>query len=1078
MSTRRKKKKKKTQVKTSKKVTTVIEKVEELKKEEVKKVETKKEKVKPVKKTTPTKKKETNTSSAKKKTTRRRTTKKKEKEFILPKKEELFVLEGNQLKKPIKEEPKKVSRKCKVKGHLFKKKPKKVYNKLERKQLVEHDDYSELELKKYRDNPIYKWPLVFLINRFKVMIFDMVRLKKRLKYGTFRDKVLIIIMLLLILGCIAGIFFVGYIVVNAPTVSKEKLYTKSSTVLYDADGHDFARLGAQNREVVSYDEIPEVLVDAIVATEDSRFFQHNGVDLARFSKAVLGQLVGRSDAGGGSTLTMQVSKNVATSGVSSGIKGIIRKFTDIYLSVFVLEKQYTKEEILEFYVNISFLGSAYGVEQASQAYFGKSASELTLPEAAMIAGLFQAPTSYNPYNYPEKANSRKNQVLNLMYRHGYITKEECENAKNVPIKDLLVGSNNTGINEYISFIDTVVSEVEERTGNNPYTVSMNIYTTMKPDKQRVVNDIENGVSYTWKSDYAEAGIAVLSVKDGSIVAIGAGRNKTSERSYNYAKQISRHPGSTAKPVIDYGPAVEYLGWGTSQTIIDDNYTYSGGGQIKNWDNGYKGIMTIKTALASSRNIPALLTFQQTTSAQKKEFANNLGWKPEEDGNGNLLETDSIGGFNGVSPLQSAAAYATFARGGTYIEPYSFRSLEYTDTGETYTVNPTKRQVMSEDTAYIITQILHYAVTSGNVATGSVSGTELGAKTGTSTVDSAVRKSLGITGNIIGDSWENVISADYAISTWYGYDKITKEHYLSNSEGGAARKAITKLLVKGIMEPNAKFSKPDTIETATIELETDPLELASPYTPDNLKETSYFKDGTAPTTVSERFAQLNNPSNLKASSSGSTVTLSWTAAATPNAISNEWLTKYFTESKIYKNWADKYLHRRIEYNNSVFGTFGYRVYKTTSSGTTDLGFTTNTSMTVGDDAGDVTYTVKSSYSNFTSNMSKGITAKIEGHGSTGGSYTMAFNGKSCLSYSEYAAIGNDAVSSKVTVKRDGTTVNPSSEGLTVSASCYDAGGNSTSCPKSNDGGTYTIKFALQNSSRSTLASTSVKISNQC
>lgn len=1084
MSARRSKKKKnKIQTKAPKKTTKQV--VEELTKETKTKKKTtstpskKKEEVKveikEVKKEEKVTKKEE--SKVTKKTTKRGTRKKKEKEFVLPKKEKLIVLEGNQLKKPYKEE-KKVSTKRKVKSRLFKKTPKKVYNKLERKQLVEHDDYSELELKKYRGNPVYKWPLVFLNNRFKVMIFDMARLKKRLKYGTFRDRVLIIIMVLLILMCIGGIFFMGYIVTHAPSISKDKLYSTSSTVLYDINGNEFARLGAQNREVISYDELPEVLVDAIVATEDSRFFQHNGVDLARFTKAVLGQLVGKSDAGGGSTLTMQVSKNVATSTEAHGIKGIIRKFTDIYLAVFVLEKQYTKEEILEFYTNISFLGSAYGVEQASQAYFGKSASELTLPEAAMIAGLFQAPSSYNPYSFPEKANARKNQVLNLMYRHGYITKEECENAKAVQIKDLVVGSKNTGINQYISFIDTVVSDVVKKTGNDPYTVSMNIYTTMRPDKQNVVNDIENGVSYSWKSDYAEAGIAIISVKDGSIVAIGAGRNKTAERSYNYATQIKRHPGSTAKPVIDYGPAVEYLGWGTSQTIIDDEYTYSGGGQIKNWDNKHLGIMTIEKALASSRNIPALLTFQQTTSAQKKEFANGLGWYPVEDGNGNLLETNSIGGFDGVNPLQSAAAYATFARGGTYIEPYSFKSIEYTKSGETYTVNPEKKQVMSEDTAYLITSILKYAVTSGNVATGSVSGTDLGAKTGTSTVDSAVRKQLGITGNIIGDSWENVISPDYAISTWYGYNKITKEHYLSNSEGGNARKAITKLLVKGIMEPNSRFSKPDTVETATIELETDPLELASPYTPSNLKATSLFKDGTAPTTVSERFAQLDNPSDLKANSNGSTVTLTWSAAKTPNAISTDWLKNYFTSSKIYNHWADKYLQKRIEYNNSTFGSFGYRVYKTTSSGTTDLGFTQNTSMTVSADGGSVTYTVKSSYSNFTANMSKGITAKVEGSGSSGGSYTMSFNGNSCVSAATYNSIGSASAESKVTVKKSGSTVTPSSEGLSVSAVCYDSSNNQTSCGNINDGNTYTVKFVLQNSSRTTVASTSVKVSNQC
>lgn len=1019
-------------------------------------------------------KKKTITSTTKKKN---KTKVKKQEQFVLPKKESIFVLEGFQEKKPYKEDPKK----CKVKASTLKNNKKKSYNKQERKDIVCHDDYSEMinTKLKYEKDKFYLWPLIFLINRFKVMIFDMARLKKRLKYGTFKDKLLILIMILLILGCILGILFVGYVVVHAPEVSKEKLYSSSSTVLYDIYGNEFARLGAENREVISYDQLPEVLIDAIVATEDSRFFQHNGLDLARFTKAVLGQLVGHSDAGGGSTLTMQVSKLTATSTVDSGIAGIIRKFTDIYLSVFVLEKQYTKEEILEFYVNIPLLGAAHGVEQASKVYFGKSTSELTLPEAALIAGLFQAPSAYNPFSYPEKANQRKNIVLNLMERHGYITKEECEEAKKVHIKDLLVEGTSSGINRYIPFIDTVVQEVKDRTNQNPYAVSMNIYTTMDPVRQDVVNDVENGVTYKWKNDVVQAGIAVTSVKDGSIVAIGAGRNKKSASTLNYATQIKRHPGSTAKPILDYGPAIEYLGWGSSQTIIDDTYGYTVGGNIKNWDNKLKGIMTIKEALAQSRNIPALLTFQQTTNEQKKEFANNLGWYPIEDG-GRILETTSIGGWDGANPLMSSAAYAAFARGGTYIEPYSFTSLEFTDTGEKYQVNPKKVQVMSEDTAYIISDILMYAVSSGNVTTGRVSGVDIAGKTGTSTVDEAQVRAKGIKGDIIGDSWTNAYSPDYSISTWYGYDNITKEYWLSNQEGGQARRDITKQLTKGIMRSYdtdkyplvKKFKKPDTIETATIELQSDPVKLASACTPNELKETSYFKDGTAPSEESERFATLKNPSNLTATKNGDKVHLSWKKADTPNAISVDWLTKYFNDSKIYKPWAEKYLNQRIEYNNNVFGQFGYRVYKTTSMGTTEIGFTTDNSMTVTVDSGEVTYTVKSSYERFGCNQSSGITAKVSGPQE---SYAISFKGNSCVNYITYRNIGNSNVSSKVNITRNGSDISGDSN-YGVTATAYDESGNTTQLK--DDNRTYTVKFALRSKDNSILATTTIKIASTC
>ena len=294
------------------------------------------------------------------------------------------------------------------------------------------------------------------------------RLKQKYQKSPLSQKILILFMLgitsLLILFLVFGLF----IIISAPDFKASNLYSKNSTAIFDVNGNEFARLGTENREIVTYEELPEVLVDAIIATEDSRFFQHDGIDLARFTKAVFGQLLGHSDAGGGSTLTMQVAKKAFTSSVDSGIKGIIRKFTDIYLAVFKIETNYTKEQIIEFYVNIPYLGSGtYGVEQASKTYFNKSVSELSLSEAAIIAGLFQAPGAYDPYLYPEKAEARRNIVLNLMCKHGYITEEQRDLAKSIKVTTLLAENNST-LNKYIGFIDTIVAEVEKRTGMEPY----------------------------------------------------------------------------------------------------------------------------------------------------------------------------------------------------------------------------------------------------------------------------------------------------------------------------------------------------------------------------------------------------------------------------------------------------------------------------------------------------------------------------------------------------------------------------------------------------------------------------------
>lgn len=860
-----------------------------------------------------------------------------------------------------------------------------------KKQILNADD--DARKLRYRDYSVACWLGIFFVNRIKVVIFDMKRFGKKFKYGTLKDKLLIIFMLCLITGFSCVIAFCIYIVANAPEISEKRLYKSNSSILLDKNGNQFARLGTENREKVYYDELPEVLIDAIISAEDSRYFQHNGIDIARFSKAVLGQLMGRSDAGGGSTLTMQVSKNAATSVEASGIQGIIRKFTDIYLSVFVFEKKYTKEQIMEFYVNIPFLGSgAYGVQQASKTYFGKSVSELNLAEAATIAGLFQAPGAYDPYIAPTSAQARRNTILNLMHRHGYITEEERDAAKAIPIKSMLIERKSSS-NIYQDFIDTVITYTIKETNMDPTVVSMTIYTTMDPTKQDVVNGIINGDTYTWKNEYAQAGIAVIDVKDGSIAAVGASRDP-GQRVMNYALEARRHPGSTAKPILDYGPAIEYLGWGTGTTIIDDKYTYSSKGQIKNFDNGYKGVMMAKTALAQSRNIPALYTFQQTTNEQKLAFATGLGWKPETNISGenkskevmddpsklkgNLLESDSIGGFEGVTPMESAAAYATFARGGLYIEPYCFTKIEFNDGDmDPVEIKPIPKKVMEESTAFMINMILKYAVTSGSVGAGSVSGTDLCAKTGTSTVDAAAKKKAGIKGNVIGDSWEVAYSPDYAISTWYGYKtQLDPKYHLTGTEGGAARKAITKKLTSGIMKKNSRFSKPSSVASVEIELGTDPVMLPSPATPADLRSVEYFAKDNLPSEVSPRFAQLSNPSGLKYTSTNTQVNLSWKASSIPDAINTEKIREEMSNN-IYKTWVDKYVQERINYNNATFGQFGYEVYMTNAAGTVDLGFTTQTTFTANvmlDST--TTFTVKSSYQYFKSNQSSGITISVQ------------------------------------------------------------------------------------------------------
>lgn len=941
---------------------------------------------------------------------------------------------------------------------------KQIQKKVKPKEKIKDNESDELDLLRYRDFKGLKKIHVFFENRLRVMKFDMRRFKKKFKYGTLKDKILIILMILLILFCCLLVVGCVYIVISAPSPSSNKLFHSNASVLLYQDEFgewvEFARLGSEKREKITYDQMPEVLIDAIVATEDSRYFQHDGIDIARFTKATIGQLLGQRNAGGGSTLTMQVSKNNFTSTNASGIEGIIRKFTDIYLSVFVLEKKYTKEEIMEFYVNYPYLGSySYGVEQASNSYFGKSTTDLNLVEAATIAGLFQAPYSYDPYEHPVASEKRRNTVLNLMYRHGYITKEERDTAQAIPLQSTLFGKKPSSKNKYQDYIDTLLEYVKKDTGYDPTTTAMKIYTTLKPQKQEVVESVINGTAYSWRNDQAQAGIVVTDVKTGAIVAVGASRDPA-ERVFNFATRINRHPGSTAKPVLDYGPAFEYLNWSTGQTVIDDEIEYTGGyGSVRNFDNKFKGIMTAKTALAQSRNVPALLTFRQTTNEQKRTFSNNLGWHAE-DKNGVIYESASIGGFEGVNPVKASAAYASFARGGTYISPYIYEKIEFLDTDKVVEPKIEKVNVMSEETAYLINNILQYAVSSGTISAAKSNVCETAAKTGTSTVPASAKEAAGIKGEIIGNSWLNVYSTDYSISTWYGYkNEVDPNAYLTSNEGSAERKKITKVLVAGIMESGATFDVPSGIVSAEVELETDPLELASPYTPEHLRSKELFKKGSVPESVSTRFAQLSNPSNLKYSSDGTNVTLSWTAAATPDAVNIEYLRNYFASSPIYSTWGDKYLNRRLQYNADNLGDFGYEVYMINDSGTVDLGFTTATTFTVRTPVSSNTrFMVKSSYQKFKNNQSPGIYTTANGSQTPAGSNNISiqYNGESCSS--KAATYFQSDTRSKIKVTVNGQDV--TSKATISNPVCRDESGNEINCRSIVSGKKYTATYTIR------------------
>lgn len=828
-------------------------------------------------------------------------------------------------------------------------------------------------------------PSLLIIIMIDLIIYFVGKPKK--KTGQRSGKEILKTVLIVGFSCAIFILLVGisfgiYIISTAKEFTQEKLYNKDASILYAYNGEEYAKLGTELRQKVTYDELSQSLIDAIVATEDSRFFQHSGVDLPRFLVASIKQVLG-AGGGGASTLTMQVSKNAFTSTEDEGIKGIIRKFTDIYISVFKIETHYTKEEILEFYVNSYYMGNGNtGVQQASLDYFGKPASELNVAEAAMIAGLFQAPNAYDPTLHPEACEQRRKTVLSLMLRHGYITQDEYNIAKELTV-DKLLQENATETTEYQDFIDTVVSEVIKRTGNDPYHVPMKIYTTMNKDMQDQMNGVMDGSLYTWKNDVIQGASIVLDVKTGAITAVGAGRNRVM-RGENLAIDMERQIGSTAKPLYDYGPGIEYNNWSSYTPFADEPYSYSDGISLRNWDNSYYGFQTLHDALKHSRNIPAVKAFQQLKSANVKEFVTNLGLSPDD----YLHESHALGGYTGESPLTMAAAYAAFSNGGYYIEPHSFIRIEYTDTGDTYEVKPITKKVMSSETAYIMTKILED--TSSYAVGLSVNGVNYAAKTGTTNFDYDTIKKFGLASNAISDKWIGSFNDSYAIAVWYGYKIPTnKENHLTMSDYSI--KKIFQTIAKSVYTSRSNWTKPDNVVQLEVEDQLPTAMLASEYTPSDLKVTAYFKKGFEPTETSSRFSQLSNVTNLNYNES--TATLSWTGIETPKFLSSSYLDSLYSNLFSNSTYRQKQVNNMISYNNKNLGSIVYNVYTKDASGNLNLLTTTSNTSYVHPTQGATTFVVKASYSIFKANMSSGTEFTVSG--SSASIISAQLNGSSTI-----------------------------------------------------------------------------------
>lgn len=653
-----------------------------------------------------------------------------------------------------------------------------------------------------------------------------------------------------------------YYVTASPKLDAQQLSDPASSRIYDKDGNLFAELGTEKRTKIEYDDLPQVLVDAVIATEDARFFSHYGIDPKRIGGAILANITDGFGSEGASTITQQVIKG----SFLSPDKTIKRKVQEQWLAI-RLDGKYSKEEILEMYLNKIYYGNhSYGVAKAAENYFGKTnLNELTLSEAALLAGLPQRPSAYDPTVNPELAQERMNTVLKLMVNHGKITEEQAAEARDVAVESLLVESAPVSV-KYEAFLQQVRIEAKEKFGVDIYNDGVEVHTTIDPSAQQQVefllsDSADNPIVYP--DNQLQAGLTVLDTNNGSIRAIGGGRKlDDTQDGWNYAIDgEGRQAGSTFKPITAYGPAIEYNQWSTYQQIEDAPYT-KGDVTIQNWNRKHHGWMTMRQALRDSLNVPAVKALEETGFENAKVFAEGLGIEFTND---QIQLTDAIGGTDTmVTPLQLAGAYSAFGNEGIYHEPYSITSIVYSD-GRVEEFKPEPVAAMREYTAFMITDMLKTVVTEGTGTAANVPGLSLAGKTGTTNMEDKEGSP---------DAWFSGYTTNYTIAVWTGYGK---NEAIPESGLKIAQNLFHHTMSKisqGKDTPD--FAQPESVVEVAVERGTNPARLPSQYTPSSNIVTELFVKGTEPTSKSERFDRLDPVSGLRATFDEHTgsVNVSW------------------------------------------------------------------------------------------------------------------------------------------------------------------------------------------------------------
>lgn len=623
-----------------------------------------------------------------------------------------------------------------------------------------------------------------------------------------------------------------------------------TSIIYDGQSDVVTRLhGVQDRTWVSISELQPSTVYAFISAEDARFFEHEGVDVIRIAGAIVADIKAGSYVQGASTISQQLIK---LSHLTSE-KTISRKAEEAALA-YEMERQYSKEDILEMYLNyVYFGGGYYGIEAAAEGYFGVHASNLTLDQSAMLAGILKSPSGYAPHiNYAASIN-RRNNILRLMRDYGYITDDEKKQAA-AKRPTILHDKREEYSGYYTDAVTKSAAALMGITVDELIRGGYSIYSAMDSDIQHYCEEMfKNGELFP--AEDSEAAIVVLEPSTGMVVAMVGGRSYTGGISFNRATDIRRQPGSVIKPVIAYAPAFEYLNYTAADMILDEETTFADY-TPSNYGNKYYGWVTVREAVTKSLNVPAVKTLSAVGVYRAKDFAKRCGIEFDDKDDSLAL---ALGGFTyGVSPLQIAGAYSCFASGGIYNTPTLIKKITDRNGLTVYEYRQDSRRVMSEANAYILTSMLKSVVTEGTGHRLNTLDIPIAGKTGTVGLANGNR-----------DAWMAGYTPEYTAVVWQGYDSDRLGLLPSSATGGTYPALMLYELFNHIYPDgrSGDFEKPESVKQYSIDAKTLKKQhkavLANAMTPQSSRVTEYFTEETAPEDVSGYWAVPGSAQNLLA-----------------------------------------------------------------------------------------------------------------------------------------------------------------------------------------------------------------------